>query len=525
LLYLEQGDWERAQAKFQRVRFQELARLGAEDEESRLLAKEPRIAERLARINLYLGDCCLVAAQVPALTDRELPSEPISRLIKQVRRNRFLERVVERREEKLDSRAERASDERLEMRAQAHYVTAWSLWKMINMREGMALSLSRRGDVAALQPQDPVQRENALHLYITSLELYEQQDSPDEVARTQERIEWLLARARPPEEQGLAADEGTSPAESSVELEEPVQQKQTMGQDRSWQKFRAKVENVLAHRPRFFRYRIARELERQLRLWHRLIATLVGLFIAALVWGWLAWLVTPWLSRISARVTGLPWALPALGISWLVALTLWGLVQFPPRLVPRLAVRMIRLRSYWLGQDQVTIDDAGLHLYDHAGQLRQSIRWRDIWQVRSQTWEVSGVKGSRAAVFGPAGQAIRFDHHLHGYQQLMESIRSYIMLTGRPDRWQEPKKAVLEGMFGLFAGAMVLNMAAVLACPLTAILALIPAITRFGPICLGAVAVFAAFTGLTMAITRSQERRYMHPRREELGPAPERSAV
>jgi len=513
LLYLEQGDWEGAQALFKEVRGRELARLSIDDEQSDLLAKERRIAERLARINLYLGDCCLLAAETPTLTEEDFTSEKTSFLQQQVQlKGDLLERVAQRRESRLDQQISGVSGETAEAKALTHYYTAWSLWKKINMREGMALSLRRRADVAALHPTDPVQRKEALHLYTTSLELYEQMDSPGEVARAQERIELLRALAQP-EEGHPSAGEERALAKSVAAGKGAVDKGQISKKSSFWE-FQEEADNVLAHRRRFFRYRIARRLERRLQYIYRVNVTLGGLVLAGLLCGWLVWLVTPQLGQISAQVTGLPWALPTLGISFLVVFMI--LMANRLTFIRRLTAHMIPLPWFWLDQDQVAIDDVGIHLYDHADRLKQSIRWQNVLEVRSQTWkDMPGEEsGSRTAVFGASDQVIHFDDQLRGYERLRQSIKNYIAATGDPGRWQKPRKTYVKvGRFSLFLwSAVILWIAVFLACPLTLIFTLIPTLTPTGPIVFKTVGVLVALFGLWIVGQRYRESRFMHPR-------------
>jgi hypothetical protein len=529
-LYLEQGDWESAQALFEQVRRLELKRLGMDDERSVLPVADPRIVNRLAWINLYLGDCRLLAAQTPTLPEEKLlPQLKRSDMLNREKdsflqqqmahlKGDLLERVAARREAKYDLAAEVVSEETAASWAQKHYYTAWSLWKEINMREGMALALRRRADLAAIHFDDPEQREQALHLYKTSLELYEQIGNPDEVARAQARIEFLRARAEPqqgdraPPPEEMASDMALS--ESVTVEEQPTKKvekrKQAARKDGSLEAFQVAVEDALAHRRRFFRYRVARKLERRLRRIYRVNAAFSGLVITGVLCGWLVWLAAPGLSRVSERVTGLPWALPALGVSFIVAFMIVMADSFT--FIRRWTVGMLPLHWFWLDQDQVAVDDIGLHLYDHTGQRKRLIRWQDVWQVRSQTWEEQGEKGGRAAVFGPAGQVIRFDRQLRGYRSLLQSIRDYIQSTGDPERWREPEKAYSKGNFFVWS-AVVLYMAIVFACPLTLIFALIPPITRFGPIVFGIAAAFVALMSLMIAGLRYSEWHFMHPRR------------
>jgi tetratricopeptide (TPR) repeat protein len=182
VLFLQQGDWEGARVKFEEVRRRELAWLGADDERralerlgadngrSELLARDRRTVRRLGWINLHLGDCCLLATEIPAGLETDVPEDPVYSVAKQSPLARdLLERMAKRREAGPDDREpEVCDDQEAEARALAHYRTAKSLWKRINDREGQSLALRRQADVAALRPKDPKRRSEALHLYTTS---------------------------------------------------------------------------------------------------------------------------------------------------------------------------------------------------------------------------------------------------------------------------------------------------------------------------------------------------------------------
>lgn len=517
ILFLQQGDWEAAQAKFEEVRRQELERLGADNEQSELLAKDRRTIRRLGWINLHLGDCCLLATEIPTATKANLPEAPVSSFVKQSFQARdFLERIAKRRGAGSDEeKSQECDDNEAEARALAHYRTAKSLWKRINDREGQALTLRRQADVSALQRGEPERRREALHLYATSLAFFERLDIPIEVLRAQERVELLLSRVQPASEAEMAVD--ASDVKKEMPTEEAVE-------DSSWVEFEREVEKALAHRPQVFRYRLARKLERRLQRLNRLTVTIGALILSALLCGWLVWLAVPWLTQLSARVIGLPWALPTLGIAWLVVFMGLMVQQFP--FIHDLTVRMVPLRWFWLEQDQIAVDDSGLHLYDHTGQRKQFIGWRDVWQVRSQTWEVRGESGGQAAVFGPTGkEELRFDHYLRGYDRLLQTIKEHIAVTGYAERWQEPRVAPMAGWFFLLGSFSVLNMAVFIAAGLTAVLALIPAITRFGPVCFGIEAVFIAYVALILGFMHYREYRYMHPRRKQIPQMVERSEL
>jgi hypothetical protein len=286
--------------------------------------------------------------------------------------------------------------------------------------------------------------------------------------------------------------------------------------DGSWAAFEWEVDKVLARRPQFFRYRIARKLERRLQRIYRAHVAVGALVLSALLCGWLVWLAAPWLSQLSARVVGLPWALPALGIAWLVLLM--GLVIQEFRFVKGLTASVIPLRWFWLEQDQIAVDEAGLHLYDHTGQRKHFIGWREVWEVRSQTWKAGDEKGGQAAVFGPTDKAIRFDQHLRGYRRLLRTIEERVAATGYAARWREPREAPMAGWVLMLGSFSVLNLAVFVAAGLTVILALIPAITRFGPVCFGIEAVFLAYMALLLSYLRYREYRYMHPWRKQVPP-------
>jgi hypothetical protein len=534
-LFLQQGDWQGARVKFEEVRRRELERLGAGDERralerlsaddgrGELLARDRRTIRRLGWINLHLGDCCLLATGIPPATRTDVPEEPAHSSARQsALAGDLLERMAKRRQAEPDEREPQVCDEKeAEARALGHYRTAKLLWKRINNREGQALALRRQADVAALQIDEPGRRREALHLYATSLAFFERLDLPFEVLRAQERIELLLARARPPEESDAPSEPAMAVDAPEIE-ESPVEAGAAPG-DSAWPEFQREVEKVLARRPRFFRYRLARKLERRLQRIYRLNVVLATLLLFPLLCGWLVWLAAPWLSQLSARVVGLPWALPALGIVWLVLLIGLVVQEFP--FVRRLAVGVIPLRWFWLEQDQIAVDDAGLHLHDHTGQRKQFIGWRDVWEVRSQTWDVGGESGGQAAVFGPTEDVLRFDHHLRGYGRLLRAIKQRIAATGYAERWKEPRRAPMAGWFLLLGSFSVLNVAVFITAGLTVVLALIPAITRFGPVCFGIEAAFLAYMALLLSVLRYREYRYLHPLRKQIPPMVEMSEL
>jgi hypothetical protein len=534
-LYLDQGDWASARAAFEQVRREELSRLEVADErtalrtQEALLSTRPRNTERLARIQLSLGDWCLLAAEPPPGTEPTLSSKPWPQPPWRVReafqeqaieqmRSDLLERVAERRKAEFGPASEGAGATGTKADAVGYYDTAWALFKQINMRDGMALALRRKADVAALQPEDPAQREQALRLYEISLGMFEQLGDPDEIAYAQERLQLLADRTKSlpaVDEAGL-----TQSAEG-----QPAQKARFARQSASPEAFQQAVEKVLAHRRRFFRYRMARKLDRRLRYIYLGATALSGLLFATVLCGWLVWLTAPWLSRLSDRVSGAPWLLPFLAASLMVVVMINMEDTLPG--VGRLTLNLIPLGWFWLNQDQVAIDDIGLHLYDHTGQRKQLIRWPDVVEVRAQVWEETVGEeteaGGRTAVFGKAGQVIRFDSPLRGYWRLQELVKDYLEKTGDPKRWREPQQTFIRvGHHRIFLWLFILlSLANLLAALLTLVFALIRPLTRFGPATFTVAAALVALVALMICAMRISESRYMHPSRKGLAPVDE----